>query len=198
MPDSEPTICQHCKQYNGDCTFYLPIQETRFKKQRMQEAAAAGSSSGGQTIDFKPPLPSANIKHDPSLSLPPLNRASSSSASEPKEVKIYGVSWVSCSKPPRLIAGARLLLRPHIIKLHSPFDAFCACQGFRELRPEVSPNLGSGTHRRWVYPSLRQFPSGEFGGLAQNRRPESVGPGGPRFPHQLVLSRSGTSIPYPQ
>ncbi|KAJ7046943.1 fungal-specific transcription factor domain-containing protein [Mycena alexandri] len=32
LSDAEPPKCQHCKQYNFDCTFFLPITETRFKK----------------------------------------------------------------------------------------------------------------------------------------------------------------------
>ena len=29
--------CQHCKQYSFECTFFLPITETRFKKKKMEE-----------------------------------------------------------------------------------------------------------------------------------------------------------------
>ncbi|KAF5336237.1 hypothetical protein D9758_014368 [Tetrapyrgos nigripes] len=39
IPDSDPAVCQHCKQYNFDCTFFLPITETRFKKKKMEEEA---------------------------------------------------------------------------------------------------------------------------------------------------------------
>ena len=53
-------MCQHCKQYGFDCTFFLPITETRFRKQKMellkaeeeekermkQEAQTAQSPSG--------------------------------------------------------------------------------------------------------------------------------------------------------
>lgn len=27
-------ICAHCKQYDLECTFFLPITETRFKKRK--------------------------------------------------------------------------------------------------------------------------------------------------------------------
>lgn len=37
LPDTEPPLCAHCKQYNYDCTFFLPIQETRFKKKRAED-----------------------------------------------------------------------------------------------------------------------------------------------------------------
>ncbi|KAF7363561.1 hypothetical protein MSAN_01012700 [Mycena sanguinolenta] len=29
--------CQHCKQYQFECTFFLPITETRFKKKKLEE-----------------------------------------------------------------------------------------------------------------------------------------------------------------
>ena len=41
LTDSEPPLCQHCKQYGFECTYFLPITETRFKKKRMEEEAAA-------------------------------------------------------------------------------------------------------------------------------------------------------------
>jgi hypothetical protein len=43
LPDSEPSLCQHCKQYGFDCTFFLPIAETRFKKKKQEEEAAAAA-----------------------------------------------------------------------------------------------------------------------------------------------------------
>jgi Fungal specific transcription factor domain len=33
-------VCQHCKQYGFECTFFLPITETRFKKKKQEEEAA--------------------------------------------------------------------------------------------------------------------------------------------------------------
>lgn len=30
-------MCQHCKQYGFECTYFLPITETRFKKKRVEE-----------------------------------------------------------------------------------------------------------------------------------------------------------------
>lgn len=37
LPDTEPPVCQHCKQYGFECTFHLPITETRFKKKKQDE-----------------------------------------------------------------------------------------------------------------------------------------------------------------
>ncbi|KDQ60931.1 hypothetical protein JAAARDRAFT_31927 [Jaapia argillacea MUCL 33604] len=43
IQDSDPPICQHCKQYGYECTSFKPITETRFKKRKLeQEAAASG------------------------------------------------------------------------------------------------------------------------------------------------------------
>lgn len=39
LADADPPVCQHCKQYGFDCTFFLPITETRFKKKRLEEEA---------------------------------------------------------------------------------------------------------------------------------------------------------------
>jgi hypothetical protein len=41
LSEEEPPVCQHCKQYGFECTFFLPITETRFKKKRLEEEAAA-------------------------------------------------------------------------------------------------------------------------------------------------------------
>src|ERR1700722_17910163 len=38
--DADPPLCQHCKQYGFECTFFLPIAETRFKKKKVEEEAA--------------------------------------------------------------------------------------------------------------------------------------------------------------
>lgn len=45
MPDSDPPKCQHCNQYGFECTFFLPITETRFKKKKMEEEAAAAAAA---------------------------------------------------------------------------------------------------------------------------------------------------------
>ncbi|GAA6005579.1 hypothetical protein JCM11491_003690 [Sporobolomyces phaffii] len=37
LPDSEPPICTYCQKHSLDCTWFLPISETRFKKQREKE-----------------------------------------------------------------------------------------------------------------------------------------------------------------
>ncbi|KAI6022732.1 fungal-specific transcription factor domain-containing protein [Pisolithus marmoratus] len=41
LADAEPPLCQHCKQYGFECTFFLPITETRFKKKKQFEEEVA-------------------------------------------------------------------------------------------------------------------------------------------------------------
>ncbi|KAE9409478.1 hypothetical protein BT96DRAFT_1012476 [Gymnopus androsaceus JB14] len=36
LADSDPPACQHCRQYQFECTFFLPITETRFKKKKLE------------------------------------------------------------------------------------------------------------------------------------------------------------------
>ncbi|KAL4254047.1 hypothetical protein ABKN59_002483 [Abortiporus biennis] len=45
LADADPPICQHCKQYGFECTFFLPITETRFKKKKLEEEAAAAAAA---------------------------------------------------------------------------------------------------------------------------------------------------------
>ncbi|KAI0707631.1 fungal-specific transcription factor domain-containing protein [Earliella scabrosa] len=45
LPDTDPPMCQHCKQYSFECTFFLPITETRFKKKKLEEEAAAAAAA---------------------------------------------------------------------------------------------------------------------------------------------------------
>ncbi|EKC98861.1 hypothetical protein A1Q2_06832 [Trichosporon asahii var. asahii CBS 8904] len=46
--DAQP-ICAHCKQYNIECTFFLPITETRFKKRRAANDDQNSAKTNGQT-----------------------------------------------------------------------------------------------------------------------------------------------------
>ncbi|OCB84325.1 hypothetical protein A7U60_g9005 [Sanghuangporus baumii] len=45
LNEAEPPVCQHCKQYGFECTFFLPITETRFKKKRLEEEAQAAAAT---------------------------------------------------------------------------------------------------------------------------------------------------------
>ncbi|GAA5862577.1 hypothetical protein JCM3774_001066 [Rhodotorula dairenensis] len=39
IPDMEPMLCTYCQKHKLDCTWFLPIAETRFKKQREKQEA---------------------------------------------------------------------------------------------------------------------------------------------------------------
>jgi hypothetical protein len=101
LPDSEPPICQHCKQYSFNCTFFLPITETRFKKKRVEEepvsnvnananASASGSSHPVALPQTTPPTPSLenspNFQQHSQSHAPPQSKG---------EVKIYGPTSLS-------------------------------------------------------------------------------------------------------
>ena len=48
LPDSDPPVCQHCKQYLFECTFFLPITETRFKKKKTEDEGVAPEKESGR------------------------------------------------------------------------------------------------------------------------------------------------------
>ncbi|KAF7974819.1 hypothetical protein HWV62_11171 [Athelia sp. TMB] len=64
LVDAEPPSCQHCKQYGFECTFFLPITETRFKKKKTEEAVDVDKDkdkdAGGDTTS-----PLVETKRDP-------------------------------------------------------------------------------------------------------------------------------------
>ncbi|KIY43436.1 hypothetical protein FISHEDRAFT_9433, partial [Fistulina hepatica ATCC 64428] len=60
--DSDPPLCQHCKQYGFECTFFLPITETRFKKKKATEDKA---KSPLYPVAPQPPPASQAAPHQP-------------------------------------------------------------------------------------------------------------------------------------
>ncbi|KAI9510216.1 fungal-specific transcription factor domain-containing protein [Russula earlei] len=73
LPDSEPPLCQHCKQYGFDCTFFLPIAETRFKKKKQEEEAAAASAEKSRLENADRP-----------------NSSTPGESSRPADARVYG------------------------------------------------------------------------------------------------------------
>ncbi|KAF7323094.1 hypothetical protein HMN09_00089500 [Mycena chlorophos] len=65
IADSDPPSCQHCKQYHFDCTFFLPITETRFKKKRTEEdeKPANASSEPPRESSVLGPTSTAHLLH---------------------------------------------------------------------------------------------------------------------------------------
>ncbi|KAH8117444.1 fungal-specific transcription factor domain-containing protein [Phellopilus nigrolimitatus] len=51
LVDQDTPVCQHCKQYGFECTFFLPITETRFKKKRLEEEAQAAAAAAVVSVD---------------------------------------------------------------------------------------------------------------------------------------------------
>jgi hypothetical protein len=80
LPDSEPPLCQHCKQYGFDCTFFLPIAETRFKKKKQEEEAAAAAVAVVETTRL-------DSAERPSSSTP-------GESSRPSDARVYGIGRV--------------------------------------------------------------------------------------------------------
>ena len=77
LPDSEPPLCQHCKQYGFDCTFFLPIAETRFKKKKQEEEAAAAAAA-------------AVVEKARSENAERANSSTPGESSRPTEARVYG------------------------------------------------------------------------------------------------------------
>lgn len=53
LPDADPPVCQHCKQYGFECTFFLPITETRFKKKKQYEEEGATEKDKDKPSDAR-------------------------------------------------------------------------------------------------------------------------------------------------
>ncbi|EUC61692.1 fungal specific transcription factor domain protein [Rhizoctonia solani AG-3 Rhs1AP] len=102
LPDTDPPICQHCKQYSFNCTFFLPITETRFKKKRMEEDQGSGTTSATRP-NATPPTPSLDVhshthSHAHTHTHPPPPTQNQLQQQQPQskgEVKIYGPTSLS-------------------------------------------------------------------------------------------------------
>lgn len=53
LPDADPPLCQHCKQYGFECTFFLPIAETRFKKKKQSEEEVGTEKDKDKSSDTR-------------------------------------------------------------------------------------------------------------------------------------------------
>ncbi|KAI6036519.1 fungal-specific transcription factor domain-containing protein [Pisolithus microcarpus] len=52
LGDTDPPLCQHCKQYGFECTFFLPITETRFKKKKQFEEEGPTEKDKDKPSDY--------------------------------------------------------------------------------------------------------------------------------------------------
>ncbi|EJD42242.1 hypothetical protein AURDEDRAFT_115195 [Auricularia subglabra TFB-10046 SS5] len=86
IADTEPALCQHCKQYGFECTFFLPITETRFKKKRLEEETA---------VSFHATKPESQDRRFIPMDGQTPSRSTASPRSEiPKDAKIYGPTFL--------------------------------------------------------------------------------------------------------
>ncbi|KAJ7741555.1 fungal-specific transcription factor domain-containing protein [Mycena maculata] len=63
LSDAEPPRCQHCKQYAFECTFFLPITETRFKKKKLEEENAEKAESKSPVAEKRDSSVFAHLLH---------------------------------------------------------------------------------------------------------------------------------------
>ncbi|GAA6000454.1 hypothetical protein JCM10207_008018 [Rhodosporidiobolus poonsookiae] len=62
IPDSDPLICTYCQKHKRECTWFLPIAETRFKKQReKEEADKATASAAAAAVNLPTAATSATL-----------------------------------------------------------------------------------------------------------------------------------------
>jgi hypothetical protein len=76
LTDVEPPTCQHCKQYAFECTFFLPITETRFKKKKLEEEAASKQDIVDKLVTRKATASPTAESKEPKVSIFGESRAS--------------------------------------------------------------------------------------------------------------------------
>ncbi|KAG9027836.1 hypothetical protein FRB95_007346 [Tulasnella sp. JGI-2019a] len=146
---SEPPICAHCKQYHYECTFFLPISETRFKKKKMEEAAVAAAASvpgatspAGVNVHHQPVLiPNGGTRRPtlPAESLSPADMTGSGSGSGmSKDVKILGptsLSFILHSTPSIPVRA----FQNYDARYHQTWEVGKSGDGFIKVRDNNSP-----------------------------------------------------------
>ncbi|KZV79657.1 hypothetical protein EXIGLDRAFT_782017 [Exidia glandulosa HHB12029] len=134
--DTEPPLCQHCKQYGFECTFFLPITETRFKKKRTEDDApqqvqfhAKGSGSNDErriVVD--------GHHHTGRSTSSPRNDA-------PQDAKIYGPTFV-----PFLVHSTASVPKGHFemydLRFHHTWEVSKTGDGFIQVfDPTSEPDM---------------------------------------------------------
>ncbi|BGP14339.1 hypothetical protein JCM10213v2_002286 [Rhodosporidiobolus nylandii] len=73
IPDHEPMLCTYCDKHKLDCTWFLPISETRFKKQReKEEADKAVASAAAAAVNLPTASTSATLARQARREDPPM------------------------------------------------------------------------------------------------------------------------------
>lgn len=103
LPDSSPPLCVHCQQHSYQCTWVLPITETRFKRKKKEENASENGSSSAS----KPRVPKASAN---TQSQQPSNGTSTSArpqsnVSTPVMGYMQHFSNTSSPNSPAMLAG---------------------------------------------------------------------------------------------
>ncbi|KAG8883115.1 hypothetical protein FRB97_007252 [Tulasnella sp. 331] len=155
---TDPPICAHCKQYHYDCTFFLPISETRFKKKKMEEAMAAAGVGGAGASGSANIHSNANAHHHlamaPNAGPAPSTSAttesmsprdaivSGSGSSMTKDVKILGptsLSFILHSTPSIPVRT----FQNYDARYHQTWEVGKSGDGFIKVRDNTSPPSSS-------------------------------------------------------
>ncbi|CAE6471751.1 unnamed protein product [Rhizoctonia solani] len=149
LPDTDPPMCQHCKQYSFNCTFFLPITETRFKKKRMEEdqsSAAGGSTSANRPPTATPPTPSLDATSHGHAhihsSQPQAHQPQQQQQQQPQskgEVKIYGPTSLSFLVHSTATIPIRTM-ENYDTRYHQTWQVGASGEGFIQVLEPSTPN----------------------------------------------------------
>ncbi|KAG8763417.1 hypothetical protein FRC11_004028 [Ceratobasidium sp. 423] len=144
LPDTDPPICQHCKQYSFNCTFFLPITETRFKKKRVDEeqGAGAGGSTSASRPTATPPTPSLDATHGLPHATHSHSQQPSHAQQQPQskgEVKIYGPTSLSFLVHSTATIPVRTM-ESYDTRYHQTWQVGASGEGFIQVLEPSTPN----------------------------------------------------------
>ncbi|KAJ6623463.1 fungal-specific transcription factor domain-containing protein [Mycena sp. CBHHK59/15] len=120
LTETEPPKCQHCKQYSFECTFFLPITETRFKKKRLEEENAEKSdakspSTEKRDISVLGPTSTAHLLHSQASISSRIYEGYDSRYHHTFEVSKNGDGLIRVEKPPQ---SEQQMTLPKPVDLH--------------------------------------------------------------------------------
>ncbi|CUA68145.1 Pentatricopeptide repeat-containing protein At2g30100, chloroplastic [Rhizoctonia solani] len=147
LPDTDPPICQHCKQYSFNCTFFLPITETRFKKKRIEEehGAGTGGTTSANRPNATPPTPSLDASHAHSHhnhshpQQPPSQQQQQQQPQSKGEVKIYGPTSLSFLVHSTATIPIRTM-ESYDTRYHQTWQVGASGEGFIQVLEPSTPN----------------------------------------------------------
>lgn len=102
LQSSDPPICAHCKQYGFECTFFLPITETRWKKRKLEEDDTPTTISPIQKAPSAPLVRNPSRSESTSSAVPgtfPIHRSNSETLS--LSTPVSASASASIPAPPR-------------------------------------------------------------------------------------------------